>query len=71
MIQLYLEYAPAPPFEGGTPELAPPHIYARVQAQLAERLQRRVMEQAEWKLLPRAVQQVCREIRKTRRDAVE
>lgn len=36
-----------------------------------ERLQRRVMEQAEWKLLPRAVQQVCREIRKTRRDAVE
>ena len=36
-----------------------------------ERLQRRVMEQAEWKLLPRAVQQVCREIRKTRKDAVE
>lgn len=41
MIQLYLEYAPAPPFEGGTPELAPPHIYARVQAQMAESLQRR------------------------------
>ncbi|HAT4910979.1 TPA: DJ-1/PfpI family protein [Serratia marcescens] len=40
-IQLYLEYAPAPPFAGGTPELAPPHIYARVQAQMAESLQRR------------------------------
>ncbi|HHE7964586.1 TPA: DJ-1/PfpI family protein [Serratia marcescens] len=40
-IQLYLEYAPAPPFTGGTPELAPPHIYARVQAQMAESLARR------------------------------
>ncbi len=39
-IQLYLEYAPAPPFEGGTPELAPPHIYAKVQAQMAESLAR-------------------------------
>ena len=29
-----------------------------------ETLQRRVMEQAEWKLLPRAAEQVCREIRK-------
>lgn len=33
-----------------------------------ETLQRRVMEQAEWKLLPRAAEQVCREIRKTRKD---
>ncbi|MEN4047600.1 DJ-1/PfpI family protein [Serratia marcescens] len=40
-IQLYLEYAPAPPFTGGTPELAPPHIYAKVQAQMAESLAQR------------------------------
>ena len=30
-VQLGLEYAPAPPFEGGRPELAPPHILAQVQ----------------------------------------
>lgn len=36
-----------------------------------ETLQRRVMEQAEWKLLPRAAEQVCREIRKTRKDQIE
>jgi phosphoribosylglycinamide formyltransferase-1 len=33
-----------------------------------ETLQRRVMEQAEWKLLPRAAEQVCREIRKNGKD---
>ena len=31
-----------------------------------EALQRRVMEQAEWKLLPRAVSQICRRIVKER-----
>jgi cyclohexyl-isocyanide hydratase len=29
-IQLQIEYAPAPPFEAGTPESAPPAILARV-----------------------------------------
>ena len=29
-----------------------------------ETLQRRIMEQAEWKILPKAVEQVCRELRK-------
>lgn len=31
-IQLMLEYAPAPPFEAGRPETAPPEVLARVQA---------------------------------------
>lgn len=31
-IQLALEYAPAPPFESGRPEIAPPHILERMQA---------------------------------------
>lgn len=31
-IQLGLEYAPAPPFESGRPELAPPHILQRFNA---------------------------------------
>jgi cyclohexyl-isocyanide hydratase len=34
-IQLALEYAPAPPFDAGRPELAPPEVLARVQARLA------------------------------------
>jgi putative intracellular protease/amidase len=34
-IQLGLEYAPAPPFAAGRPELAPPHILARVRGQMA------------------------------------
>ena len=29
-IQLQIEYAPAPPFDAGTPESAPPAILARV-----------------------------------------
>lgn len=33
-----------------------------------ETLQRRVMEQAEWKLLPRAAEQVCRELVKQRKE---
>ncbi|MDZ4322112.1 MAG: DJ-1/PfpI family protein [Phenylobacterium sp.] len=40
-VQLGLEYAPEPPFEGGRPELAPPHIRDQVQkmmhAALADR----------------------------------
>jgi putative intracellular protease/amidase len=32
MIQLQIEYAPAPPFDAGTPETAPPDILARVRA---------------------------------------
>jgi len=32
LIQLYLEYAPAPPFNAGRPETAPPEILARAQA---------------------------------------
>lgn len=34
-IQLHLEYAPAPPFEAGSPETARPEILARVRAALA------------------------------------
>ncbi|PYD39602.1 DJ-1/PfpI family protein [Serratia plymuthica] len=41
MIQLYLEYAPAPPFLGGTPELAPAGILARVEEKMADSLQQR------------------------------
>jgi len=33
-VQLSLEYAPAPPFEAGTPETAPPAIVARVRARV-------------------------------------
>ena len=33
-IQLGLEYAPAPPFNSGRPELAPPHVLAVVQARM-------------------------------------
>jgi putative intracellular protease/amidase len=34
-IQLALEYAPAPPFNAGRPETAPPKVLARVQALMA------------------------------------
>lgn len=37
-IQLTLEYAPAPPFEAGRPELAPPHVRHAVTARLAAEL---------------------------------
>jgi len=30
-VQLGIEYAPAPPFNSGRPELAPPHILASTQ----------------------------------------
>ncbi|MBL8773206.1 MAG: DJ-1/PfpI family protein [Phenylobacterium sp.] len=35
-IQLGLEYAPAPPFDGGRPELARPEILAQVKANMAQ-----------------------------------
>lgn len=34
-IQLNLEYAPAPPFQAGTPDTAPPHVVERVRARSA------------------------------------
>ena len=37
-IQLGLEYAPAPPFDAGRPELAPPPVRAAVDAAMAGRL---------------------------------
>lgn len=37
-VQLGLEYAPAPPFEAGRPELASPEVLASVQARLAPAL---------------------------------
>lgn len=37
-VQLGLEYAPAPPFEGGRPELAPAHIREQVQAMMTAAL---------------------------------
>jgi cyclohexyl-isocyanide hydratase len=41
-IQLQIEYAPAPPFEAGGPESAPPEILARVnQRNMAAAAQRR------------------------------
>ncbi|MEP6966457.1 MAG: DJ-1/PfpI family protein [Pseudomonadota bacterium] len=35
-IQLSLEYAPAPPFDAGRPETAPPAVLARVRAAMAQ-----------------------------------
>src|SRR5579871_2212987 len=43
-LQLNLEYAPAPPFQAGRPEMAPPQIVARVQERMAEILPRRLAE---------------------------
>lgn len=40
-IQLGMEYAPAPPFQGGTPELAPAAVLQQVQATMAENPARR------------------------------
>jgi len=40
-IQLSLEYAPAPPFDAGRPDQAPPNILARVQALQAPAVGRR------------------------------
>ena len=35
-IQLHLEYAPAPPFDAGTPDRAPPGIVTAVRARSAQ-----------------------------------
>jgi cyclohexyl-isocyanide hydratase len=40
-IQLQIEYAPAPPFDAGSPETAPPAILARVRAQNEAAVSRR------------------------------
>jgi len=40
-IQLYMQYAPEPPFNAGSPETAPPEIVARVRASAAEIMARR------------------------------
>jgi len=40
-IQLQIEYAPSPPFDSGRPETAPPHIVARVRAEMEHMLTQR------------------------------
>jgi len=40
-LQLAIEYAPAPPFDAGRPETAPPGVLAAVQARLAPQLAER------------------------------
>lgn len=53
-VQLGVEYAPAPPFECGRPELAPPEVLARVQRAMAPLSQGRMAsaEEAARRLLP-------------------
>ena len=41
MIQLRLEYNPAPPFDSGSPDTAPPEILARMQERIAPARKRR------------------------------
>ncbi len=43
-LQLLLEYAPAPPFNAGRPETAPPEVLARLQARLAPQLAERAIK---------------------------
>ena len=43
-IQLALEYAPAPPFNAGRPETAPPEILARVKGLMASMADERRLE---------------------------
>jgi cyclohexyl-isocyanide hydratase len=43
-LQLTLEYAPAPPFNTGRPELAPPEVLARVQAGMSRLLPERLAQ---------------------------
>ena len=43
-IQLSLEYAPAPPFNAGRPETAPPEVFARAQAINAPHIEARRAE---------------------------
>jgi len=54
-IQLQIEYAPAPPFDAGSPEVAPPEILARVsQRNLAAATQRRAAVEAAAARMPMA-----------------
>jgi len=54
-IQLGIEYAPAPPFDAGSPEVAPPEILARVsQRNLAAATQRRAAVEAAAARMPMA-----------------
>ena len=46
-VQLGLEYAPAPPFDSGRPELARPEVLARVRAVMAQNLEGRTQAAAE------------------------
>jgi len=43
-LQLALEYAPAPPFDSGRPETAPPEVLAEVKARMATILPKRLAE---------------------------
>jgi putative intracellular protease/amidase len=43
-LQLGLEYAPAPPFDAGSPETAPPEVVAAVKARLAPQLAERAAQ---------------------------
>jgi cyclohexyl-isocyanide hydratase len=54
-IQLQIEYAPAPPFEAGSPETAPPAILARIREQNAAtaRQRREAVEAAAQRLAAR------------------
>ena len=53
--QLYLEYAPAPPFSSGSPDTARPEIVGAVRADAAERLavRRQIVERARARLAER------------------
>ncbi|MGH6989794.1 MAG: DJ-1/PfpI family protein [Stellaceae bacterium] len=46
-IQLTIEYAPAPPFDAGRPETAPPDVLAAVNRNMASVLRKRVAEAEE------------------------
>jgi cyclohexyl-isocyanide hydratase len=56
-IQLQIEYAPAPPFEAGSPETAPPAILARLREQneAAAQQRRKAVEAAALRLAAHAV----------------
>jgi cyclohexyl-isocyanide hydratase len=41
LVQLQLEYAPAPPFQSGSPETAPPSVLAEAHRRAAPSLQQR------------------------------
>jgi cyclohexyl-isocyanide hydratase len=43
-LQLALEYAPAPPFNAGRPETAPPEVVAAVEAQMTKMMPKRMAE---------------------------